>query len=261
LKTARILIVGFGLTGACIACMRLIHCQGHPVVYDETVAVPRDKKASRPYTGLCRDGNYCAALSSLSPTTQFGATVGILDDAGIPDKSCELFGFWPLGDSGPQSFQWQAEVRVNGAFPSLQEVFVAIGCMLAHPQVPYYRSGDFARATGMFARTKLEDGDVFIPFVGHASLDERYVATAERKPSDDDASVLRVTITVQDGTSPPMSYPDLRGYDRFMWGPYPATVVRLVPPREHGYGEIGWVEVRAEPAVSSPLPSAHAQRR
>ena len=150
-----------------------------------------------------------------------------------------------MGDSGSETFEWVANVRVGGAFPSGHEVTIEASCVRMHRQVDDVFA-IFAPATARFASVALENDDIFIPIAGQATVGKQFSATAALQPASETSPNPRVTIETNGGDAP-RSFPDLAAGNAFPWGPYRATLVRIVPPNDAArYGEIGWAEIRLE---------------
>jgi hypothetical protein len=174
--------------------------------------------------------------------------VGQCEDIVEPD----LFGGWPLDDAGTHLFEWNASILVGGVFPSLGSLAVPIGC--AKPRNSY----PFAMATIAFDLTGVDwakpDGDdVFILFQGESTLDHEFHATA-RFDAREDGAPPRATI-VADGARGRETLHAQAG-DAFAWGPYRASVVRIIEPHYDELEPIGWVEI----GLSEPKPDAGGPR-
>jgi hypothetical protein len=164
----------------------------------------------------------------------------------------DLFGGWPLDDAGTHSFEWNASILAGGVFPSLGSLAVPIGC--AKPRKSY----PFAMATIAFKLTGVDwakpDGDdVFVLFQGESTVDHEFHATA-RFDAPEDGAPPRATI-VADGPGGRETLHAGAG-DAFAWGPFRASVVRIIEPRYDVLEPIGWVEIK----LSEPKPDAGGLR-
>jgi hypothetical protein len=229
-----------------VLCLSVAGCRSGGTTGDGRT---RDAGTRHHVPDICED-SHCGEVVQYDWAYERGATFEV--SHGIPNQICWMSGSWPITDSGGPPFEWQAGVPVEGVFPSLHDVFVVSACIDVHPGA-HRLDVFYALVTKRYERSRLADGDVFIPFLGQATLDHQFVAMAAFKPAIDGTSAARVAITIQGGEAP-QSYPDLAACERFVWGSHRATVVRLVPRRDPGYGvtdgEIGWAEVRLEDSSS-----------
>ncbi len=197
---------------------------------------------------LCDGATICDDFDRRGPELFFGALIGIVDC--LTGDGASLLGSWPLDDAGSYPFEWEADVRLGGFFPTLGHVAVEIGCGNEHPQEPLPDTGVALDPDG-FAWARLEGDNVFIPIHGKATLGGRSSATASLDNRDVPSS-LRTTVTTTGPDAPPTVHGGLGPGDTFPWGFATARVVRVVPAQDGLPGPIGWVEI----ALS--LPAAHS---
>jgi hypothetical protein len=202
---------------------------------------PRDEGAGEPadlYLAICTGKRVCDDFDSREPARFFDAFVGITDcvkDAGA------LFGSWQIEDADSRPFEWKANVRRGGVFPSLGHTATNLGCGFYRPQAPL-ANGAVALDPDGFAWAKLERDDVFIPLGGEATIRHEFHATASLDQPGD-ASIPRTTVSVEGSRAARTVYAGLGRGDRFPWGKDGATVVRVVGPQSGVLGAIGWVEI------------------
>jgi len=191
------------------------------------------------YQTLCDGSRFCDDVDYRHPDLFFGAHVGVTSCA--PDQRSVLFGSWSVGDAESRPFEWEAEVRPGGVFPSLGHVGTTLGCGNEHPQAPSPEV-EVAMDPAGFAWAKLEGDDVFIPMRGTATIDHEFPARAVIAPADD-GSAPRATVSVEGPDASAARHGDLGPGDSFPWGDHRAAVVRIVAPQDTLLGAIGWVEV------------------
>jgi hypothetical protein len=199
---------------------------------------------------LCDGASICEDFDRVGPFRFDGASIGIVDC--LTNGGAALVGSWSLDDAGSHPFEWEADARLGGFFPTRGHVGVEVGCGDEHPQVHSPDVGVALDPDG-FAWARLDVGDVFIPIGGKATLDGRFGATA----SLDNPGVPspRITVTTTGPEAPQTSRGGLGPGDTFLWGVARARLVRVVPAREGLLGPIGWVEI----ALSDP--TTHAADR
>jgi hypothetical protein len=189
---------------------------------------------------LCDGKSPCEDFDFLSPEMFLHAHVSLTDC--FPNQTALLFGAWSVRDAGSRPFEWQAEVRLGGVFPSIGHVSTNLGCTDEYTQMHSPDVGLAIDPDG-FAWAKLAGQDVFIPFRGTATVDGDFHATAEFDAADA-AAAPRVTVSVDGPDAPPTRHADLGRGDSFAWSSYRAVVVRVVAPQDGLLGVIGWVEIR-----------------
>jgi hypothetical protein len=190
------------------------------------------------YHAICDGKRLCDDFDSLHPERFFDAIVGITD---CSNGVGVLFGSWQVEDADSRPFEWKADVRRGGVFPSLGHVATGLGCWFYRPQAPL-ASVIVALDPEGFGWVKLQGDDVFIPFHGEATIDHDFHATAKVEERGD-ASTLRVTVSVKGPHDERSVYRGLGAGDVFPWGLDRARVVRVVEPTDGVLGTIGWVEI------------------
>jgi hypothetical protein len=195
---------------------------------------------------VCLVRGACDSAYSDLPLGFKSTYTGVRECADVVEP--DLFGGWPLDDAGAHSFEWNASILAGGVFPSLDSLAVPIGC--AKPRESY----PFAMATIAFDLTGVDwakpaNDDVFILFQGESTVDHEFHATATFDEHEDGAP-SRATI-VADGPSGRETRHAGAG-DAFGWGPYRASVVRIIKPQYDELEPIGWVEIK----LSEPKPDA-----
>jgi hypothetical protein len=195
---------------------------------------------------LCDGKSPCEDFDFRSPEMFLHAHVSLTDC--FPDQTALLFGAWSVEDAGARPFEWQAEVRLGGVFPSIGHVSTNLGCTDEYTQM---HSPDIGLAIDPdgFAWAKLAGEDVFIPFRGTATVDHDFHATAVVDAAGA-AAAPRVTVSVDGPDAPPTRQAGLGPGDSFAWGSYRAVVVRVVAPQDGLLGAIGWVEIALADWVS-----------
>jgi hypothetical protein len=192
---------------------------------------------------LCEGGGNCIDVPEGIPQLlSGGAAIGVTDCT--KDQTAALFGDWPDWDAGPWHFEWSAEVRVGRVFPSNGLATTVVRCFDIHWQI-HSPTAKVPLATDRLAWAKLQDGDVFVPFHGDATLDYEWTATAAL--SDEDGAPPRATVSIRRGDASSTPYGPLAVGDAFAWGDHRASIVRIVLPQPVMLGAIGWVEVRLAP--------------
>jgi hypothetical protein len=180
-----------------------------------------------------------------------GATVGI-SDCGTTDGA-GLFGSWPLDDAGADLFEWNAPVPVGGVFPSLNDLATPVQCTPADRCYPGAMTTIATQLTG-FDAVKPEHDHVFIPLRGEAMIGGRFRA---RATVDDHTLGTPLRATVVAETSQGIQTFHSATGDTFAWGPYDASVIRMVEPHTGILEPIGWIEVR----LAGQSPSPHVETR
>ncbi len=197
-------------------------------------------------TGLCSGKSVCADFGS---DRVFYGDVIRLDDCAV-NGAALLNGFWWVEDAGSRPFEWEAEVRVGGVFPTRGHMATNLYCDKAHGQAHTPDVG-LAFDPPDFAWARLEDDDVFIPLGGKAEIDHELHASAVLEgPNAASTGHVRVTVVGRDGY-PAVWYGLERG-DDFQWGRHRATVVRIVAPQAGVLGAIGWVEIELADVEGNP---------
>jgi len=201
------------------------------------------------YDVLCRGQTDCERIYYDRPEQLFGASIGITDCDDTPEDAT-LVGSWSVEDATSGRFEWQALAPPGGVFPSLGHLGASIGCGNLHRQV---RSPMVIVALDPdgFAWAKLEDGDLFIPLYGKATVDHDFHATATLD-APQSPSAPRATVYVDAPGASPTVFGNLGPGDGFSWGEHRATVVRVVAPGGGNLGAIGWVEVHLTDGVAPP---------
>ncbi len=201
------------------------------------------------YLAVCDGKRYCDDFDSRYPERFFDAFVGVTA-CDRKDVMATLFGYWQVADAEARPFEWKADVRLGGLLPSLGHTITSVGCSIYRPQSPL-ASAVVALDPDGFAWAQLEGEDVFIPFRGEATIDHEFHATAALEPLGD-AATPAVTVSVEGPHDPRTVHRGLGRGDRFPWGGYIATLVRVVTPQDGVLGAIGWVEI----GLSAPGPGA-----
>jgi hypothetical protein len=186
---------------------------------------------------LC-DGN--SVCEDFGMEEVFFGDVIALDDC-VANRTALLRGSWLVEDAASRPFEWEAEVRVGGVFPTRDHVATNTSCVDAHWQAHSPDVGLAFDPPG-FAWARLEGDNVFIPLRGKATIDHDFHATAVLDGSDA-ASTPHVNVTVVGPEGSPTEKGGLGYGDRFPWGKRRATVVRVVAPQAGLLGAIGWVEI------------------
>ena len=189
---------------------------------------------------ICDGKRYCDDFNRASPEVFFGALIGLTD--WLPHEPAVLFGSWSIEDAASRPFEWAAEVRVGGVFPSRAHMATNIGCFEEHREI-HSPAVAVAIDPDGFAWARLEGDDVFIPFHGKATIDGDIHATAALDRPDA-AAPARVTVSVDERDASPTAHGGLASGDTFPWGAHRATIVRIVTPQDSVLGAIGWVEIR-----------------
>jgi hypothetical protein len=146
-------------------------------------------------------------------------------------------------DAASPAFNWKATVRWGGVFPSGSVVAAVLDCTeRSSAAYPFPDVGLLVMPDG-FAHTMLDDGDVFIPVGGEATLDH-VRATVALEASGTDAATPAATVSVAKVPEAAKTYPKLHVNDAFQWSDRRATIVRILPAQSGTFGVIGWVEVR-----------------
>jgi hypothetical protein len=214
-------------------------CHGHGDREQETTSVVDASHPVTLYDFVCDGKRYCHDFDYRHPDPFLGASIGVTECKA--KQTAVLFGFWSVQDASSRPFEWSAEVRFGGVFPSLGHVGTNMGCGNEHPQALSPEAIVAADPDG-FAWAMLDGDDVFIPLRGEATIDHAVHATAVLDGTDS-ASAPRVTVSTEEPPAPPSAHRGLGLRDSFPWGGHRATVVRVVAPQDGVLGAIGWVEV------------------
>jgi hypothetical protein len=180
-----------------------------------------------------------------------GVTVGI-NDCGTTDGA-GFYGSWPLDDAGADVFEWNAPVPVGGVFPSRNDLATPVQCTPADRCYPDAMTTVATHLTGLDPLMP-EDDAIFIPVHGEAMIGGRFRARATIADHAGGAP-LRATVVAQ--TRQGIQTFDVATGDVFVWGPYDASVIRIVEPRTGILEPIGWLEVR----LSGTRPTLGRRRR
>jgi hypothetical protein len=160
-------------------------------------------------------------------------------------------------DAASPAFNWKATVRWGGVFPSGSVVAAVLDCTeRSSAAYPFPNVGVLLMPDG-FAHTMLDDGDVFIPVDGEATLGH-VRATIALEASAGDAATTAATVSVAKAPEVAKTYPGLHVNDAFQWSDRRATIVRILPPQSGTFGVIGWVEVHLSDGDAGDG-SVHAQ--
>jgi hypothetical protein len=174
-----------------------------------------------------------------------GTTMGVSD---CTDRKGNLmYGSW-------SDFAWEGPVRQGGVFPLRDHTILVLRCTETNLQI-HWPNVLYATDPEGLEGAVLAPGDVFVPFAGRATIDNRFVASA-RVEGDAGGAPDRVTFTVEGLGFLPDVYRDLGVGDSFAWGDRRGTVVRFVAREGSTWGAIGWVEIALAPALASPPSTA-----
>jgi hypothetical protein len=191
------------------------------------------------YRAFCDGNSVCEDFDDHGEAF-FGDAMKVVDC--VANQTVLLAGWWLVEDAASRPFEWEAEVRIGGVFPTRGHVATNTFCVDEHWQMHSPDVGVAFDPNG-FAWARLEGEDVFIPLRGKATIDHEFHATAVVDPSDA-ASALHVRVTVEGPDASRAFSGDLGHGDSFQWGTRRATVVRVVAPEAGLLGPIGWVEIR-----------------
>ncbi len=194
------------------------------------------------YRAIC-DGNARCETFDDTYADFFGAHVGLADCR--DDQTAFVYGSrvgeesWSV--TALRTFEWEAEVRFGGVFPSEGHVATNLGCSDVHFQ---FHSPFLAMQVDSdeFDWARPASGNVFIPLHGSATVDHEFAATA-RLDGRADAPEPRVTVTIDEPHAAASRYAGLGPGDGFQWGRRLATVVRVVAPEDGIVAVTGWVEI------------------
>jgi hypothetical protein len=198
---------------------------------------------------FCDGGPRCVYFNDLQPYTLHGAVFRVNDC--LTHQVAVLSGSWSLDDAGSRLFEWEATAWPGGVFPTPGHVAANFGCGQLHEEVisPLVL---LAFDLDGFDWARLQDGDVFIPVDGKATVDHGPKATALFDERAGRASP-RASVSIEGAHGASTIHAGVERGDTFDWGNHRATVVRVVASVGQALVPIGWIEVALSDGVA-PTP-------